>query len=116
MGGCILSVIWLGFVVLIAAAMWKVFEKAGKPGWACLVPIYNCYVLCRIAGKPGWWLVLLLIPLVNLVIVILIYHEISKAFGYGAGMTLMMFFLPFVAYPVLGFGEASYSAPEGAHD
>ena len=52
----ITTIISLVICVLIIAAMWKVFTKAGHPGWACLIPIYNIYILCKIAGRPGWWL------------------------------------------------------------
>ena len=59
------------FMLVVAAvmiaAMWKVFTKAGKPGWASLIPIYNMIVLLDIAGKPAWWIVLFIIPIVNFV-------------------------------------------------
>ena len=69
-------IISLAIAVLIIAAMWKVFTKAGQPGWACLIPIYNLYVLCKIAGRPGWWLLLMLIPIVNFIIIIILCIDI----------------------------------------
>ena len=88
--------------------MWKVFTKAGKPGWAAIIPIYNVIVLLEIIGKPVWWFVLLLIPLVNFVIIIMVFNQLSRSFGRGVGMTLLLIFLPFIAFPVLGFGSAQY--------
>lgn len=75
-GGSIVgTIIYLAIIALMLAGMWKVFEKAGKPGWAAIIPIYNLIVLLDIVGKPIWWLVLLLIPIVNLVILIIISME-----------------------------------------
>ena len=112
--GCLFGLVELALIALAIAGAWKTFEKAGQPGWAAIIPIYNFYVMCLMARKPGWWVVLMLIPVVNLVIGFLVLHEVSKAFGCGVGMTLLLLFLPFVGFPVLGFGEASYSAPAAA--
>jgi hypothetical protein len=101
-------IIFLGITLVIIAGMWKVFAKAGKPGWACLVPFYNIYVMLQIAGKPGWWLILFLIPLLNLIIIILVSIAIAERFGKGAGFGLGLAFLGFIFYPVLGFGDARY--------
>ena len=105
MFGCL---IWLVLVVLIAASMWRVFEKAGQPGWAALVPIYNLVVLCQIVGRPVWWVILLFLPLVNLVIAIILAYDLARSFGHGVGMTLLLVILPFIAYPILGFGDSEY--------
>jgi hypothetical protein len=104
-------IISLAIAVLIIAAMWKVFAKAGQPGWACLIPIYNLYVLCKIAGRPGWWLLLMLIPLVNFVIIIILCIDIAKSFGNGAGFGLGLAILGFIFWPILGFGSAQYQGP-----
>jgi hypothetical protein len=108
MGGCFAGLVWLAFLVLIVAAMWKVFEKAGQPGWAALVPIYNLVILCQIAGKPGWWVLLMLIPLVNVVIAAIVAYGLARNFGYAMGMTLLLVFLPFIGYPLLAFGDCEY--------
>src|SRR4029434_11244062 len=79
------AIISLAIAVLIIVAMWKVFTKAGQPGWASIIPIYNLYVLCKIAGRPGWWLLLILIPFVNVIILIILCIDISKSFGNGGG-------------------------------
>jgi hypothetical protein len=99
---------WGVVMLLMLAAMWKMFTKAGQPGWAILIPIYNLYVMCKIAGRPGWWLLLMLIPLVNLIVAIILYVDIAKNFGSGAGFAIGMLFLPFIFFPILGFGSAQY--------
>lgn len=96
------------FVVLIIAALWRVFTKAGKPGWAAIIPIYNFIVLLDIAGKPVWWIVLLLIPLVNVIVLLLIYIDLAKAFGYGIGFAIGLWFLAPIFLLILGFGGAQY--------
>ena len=107
-------IIYLVIVVLVIAGAWKTFEKAGKPGWAAIIPIYNIIVLLEITGKPIWWIILFLIPVVNLVIAIMVYHSLSKAFGHGVGFTLGLIFLRFIFIPILGFGDSTYTTPETA--
>ena len=99
-------------LVVVIAAMWKVFVKAGEPGWAAIVPIYNAVILLKIAGKPLWWIILLLIPLVNVVIGILVALGLSERFGKGAGFGVGLALIPMIFYPILGFGNAQYSGPK----
>jgi hypothetical protein len=94
--------------ILVIAGLWRVFTKAGKPGWAALIPIYNFIVLLQIAGKPAWWFLLFLIPGVNFVILILVMIGVAKAFGKGTGFTLGLLFLSPIFVPVLGFGNSRY--------
>ena len=101
----------LGIFLLVA--QWMVYEKAGKPGWACIIPIYNVIVLLQIVGKPLWWLLLMLIPGVNIVMAIIVYHNLSLSFGKTAGFTVGLVLLPFVFFPILAFGEAKYLGPGG---
>jgi hypothetical protein len=96
------------FLVFIIACTWKIFTKAGKPGWAAIIPIYNTIVLLEITGKPIWWIILFLIPGVNIVIAIMVTHQLSLSFGQGIGMTLLLLLLPFIGYPMLAFGSAQY--------
>lgn len=105
--------IYIAIIVLMLAALWKLFVKAGKPGWAALVPIYNVVVLLEIVGRPLWWVVLMLIPFVNIVVSIITTHDLSKSFGRGVGTTLLLLFLPFVGYPMLAWGDAKYVGPGG---
>jgi uncharacterized membrane protein YhaH (DUF805 family) len=101
-------VLWLAVVILMIAAMWKIFEKAGKPGWAALVPIYNLVVLCEIAGKPAWWVVLMLIPLVNIVVAIIVVLAVAKNFGKSGGFGIGLLLLGPIFYPMLAWGDAQY--------
>ena len=110
-GGIFLSLFFLVFIgmfVIAFAGMWKMFEKAGHPGWAALIPIYNMFLLIRIAGKPDVWIVFMFIPVANLIIGILIAIEVAKRFGKGTGFGVGMILLPVVFYPILGFGDAVY--------
>lgn len=109
MGGMIILVIWIAIIVLSFAGMWKVFDKAGQPGWAAIVPIYNLIVLLKVAGKPLWWIILFLIPIINIIPSILIPIAVAKNFGKGIGTGIGIIFLPFIFYPILGFGSAEYN-------
>jgi uncharacterized membrane protein YhaH (DUF805 family) len=113
-GSMIGGLIGLAIMVFFIAAMWKVFTKAGKAGWLVLIPIVNIYQLLKIAGRPGWWLILFIIPLVNLIISILVSMDIAKSFGKGAGFGLGLAFLSPIFYPILGFGSATYKGPAAA--
>ncbi len=95
------------FVLMIISA-WKVYEKADKPGWACLIPIYNLIVMLEIVDRPWWWLFFLLIPLVNLVFAVILCIDLAKAFGQGAAFGIGLLLLGFIFYPILAFGDASY--------
>ncbi len=98
----------VGYFLVTAFMFWKVFTKAGQPGWACLVPIYNLYVLTQIAGKEWWWFLLMFIPLVNVIAYIMICLGLATNFGKGAGFAAGLFLLGIVFYPILGFGSAVY--------
>lgn len=109
----IIIVIYLAIIILMIASMWTIFSKAGKPGWAAIVPIYNFIVLLEIVGKPWWWLLLMLIPIVNLVILIIVYHNLSLSFVKGAGFTVGLILLGIIFLPILAFGDAKYVGPGG---
>jgi len=100
--------LWLAFVLLIVVSLWKVFTKAGEPGWACLVPIYNIVVLLKIAGKPVWWILLMLIPLVNFVVAIIVSIGVAERFGKSTGFGIGLALLSPIFYPILAFGDARY--------
>lgn len=112
--GATFLIIYLAITLLVIASMWKVFTKAGKPGWAAIVPIYNTIVLLEIVGKPIWWIILLLIPFVNIIVLLIVINELSKSFGRGVGTTLGLIFLGFIFWPILGFGSAQYQGGEAA--
>ena len=101
-------VFWLAVCVLLVAAAWKLFVKAGRPGWAAIVPIYNIVVMLDIIGRPIWWVILFFIPLVDIVATIVVSLDVAKAYGKGSGFGIGLWLLPFVFYPILGFGDARY--------
>lgn len=101
----------LALIVFLAIASWKVFTKAGKEGWAVLIPFYNWIVLLDIVNRPRWWIFLLLIPVVNIVIAVIIANDLAKAFGKGTGFTVGLVLLNFVFVPILAFGSAVYTKP-----
>jgi|HubBroStandDraft_4_1064222.scaffolds.fasta_scaffold1125504_1 hypothetical protein len=92
------------FGILYVAGLWKTFAKAGEPGWAAIVPIYNAIVILKLGGKPWWWV---LIPVVGPIMLIIAQIELAKRFGKGAGFGIGLVFLPFIFYPMLGFGPAT---------
>ena len=100
--------------VITVVGMWKVFEKAGKPGWASIIPIYNTIVMLEIIGKPVWWLLRLIFPCTSLVFAVWMINLLSKSFGQSEGFTIGLIFVPFVFYPLLGFGNYQYIGPAGA--
>jgi len=103
------------FIVIFPGiiGMWKLFEKANKPGWAILVPIYNIIIFLEIIGKPGWWLLLWLIPYLNIIWFIWGWNLMVKSFGKSVGFTFGVIFLPFIFIPILGFGDSEYIGPAG---
>ena len=107
-GFLLFFVVALVLIAVAIAGMWKVFEKAGQPGWACLVPVYNLFLLVRIVGKPDIWIVFMFIPFVNMIIGILLAIELAKCFGQGTGFGIGLILLPMIFYPILGFGDARY--------
>lgn len=105
----VMALLFWAVVAVVIIGGWKVFEKAGQPGWAILIPIYNLYVMLQIAGRPGWWLILYLIPLVNLIIMIIVAIDIAKAFGQSSAFGFFLLFLFCgIGYLILGFGDYSY--------
>lgn len=109
-----LVIIYVAILGLVLASMWAIFAKAGKPGWAALIPIYNLIVLLEIVGKPWWWLLLMLIPLVNVVFAVWTYNLLSKSFGKSEGFTAGLILLSFIFLPILAFGDARYQGPAGS--
>jgi len=102
----------LAVSVISVASCWKIFEKAGKPGWACLVPVYSTLVLLEITRKPIMWFVFLCIPFVNIYYGFMLINELSKSFGKGTKFTLGLIFLGFIFLPKLAFSDAEYQWKE----
>lgn len=112
-GTVLLFIAAVGVVFIVG--MWKVFAKAGHPGWFVLIPIFNAYIMLKIAGRPGWWLLLYFVPIVNVVVAALIAMDIAKSFGQSAAFgIILLFLLGGIGYLILGFGSARYLGPAAA--
>jgi len=109
--GTMFWVFWLACMVFYIATMWKIYTKAGQPGWASIIPIYNVVVLHRMVGKPVWWVLLYFIPIVNIIIAIIVTHALSLSFGKSTGFTIGLILLGFIFYPVLAWSDAQYLGP-----
>ncbi len=108
--GVFLFLIFLCVVlqIIVWAGMWKTASKAGQPGILACIPIVQLFILMMIAKKPLWWVLLFFVPFVNIIVVVIVLNEISNRFGRGVGTTLGLIFLPFIFWPILGFGDAEY--------
>ena len=103
-----MSLIILAICLLIIVAQWIIFQRAGQAGWKCLIPFYNMYILMQISGKPGWWMFLLLVPLVGVVILLLAMLSLAKKFRRSELFGVGLFLLPMFFFPVLAFGGSEY--------
>lgn len=103
--------VYLVVAVLWIAGLWTTFAKAGQPGWAAIIPIYNLYILLKIVGRPAWWIILYIIPIADLVALIIVSLDVAKSYGKSGGFAVGLILLPFVFYPILGFGSAQYVGP-----
>jgi uncharacterized protein DUF5684 len=113
--GSTMMLVWLAVVVVVIAGGWKVFAKAGQPGWAIIVPIFNIYIMLKIVGRPAWWLVLYLIPLANIVVAAIVAIDMAKSFGQSAAFGIvLLFLLAGIGFLILGFGSAKYVGPAAA--
>jgi len=112
--GIIFFLIYFAIIIVMIASMWKIFTKAGKPGWAAIIPIYNIIVLLEIVGRPMWWILIYLIcaPIAAIIISI----DLAKSFGKDIGFGIGLIILPIVFFPMLGFGAATYVGPSAAQN
>lgn len=110
----IVVLIALLIVAFMIASMWKIFTKAGEPGWAAIVPIYNVLVLAKISGKDWWWGLLTFIPCVGTVISIIMTVGMARNFGKDIGYAIGIILLPFIFLPMLAFGGATFTGTKGA--
>ena len=92
----------------ILAGLWQTFEKAGEAGWKGIIPFYNIWVLMEIIGRPGWWLILFFVPVVNFIIWIIVCLDLAKSFDHGTGFAIGLMIFPFIFFIILGWGEAQY--------
>ena len=107
------SIASLALSVLLIVAMWRIFQKAGKPGWASIVPFYNIYVLYEITWGSGWRFLMLLIPVYNIILAIQTQVKLAKAFGKSGGFAVGLIFLPYVFQPILAFDDSVYQGVPG---
>jgi hypothetical protein len=115
--GLIIGIIVLVILVIYIAALWKMFTKAGQPGWAAIIPIYNTYIIQKIVGRPGWWVLLYFIPIAQIVIWVINSIDLAKSYGKDSTFGIVLNFLvPIligipVGFLILGFGKAEYKGP-----
>ena len=110
-GSPFILLICVAVFVFYVIAGWKMFAKAGEPGWGAIVPIYNLYLYCKISGRPEWWLILFFIPFVNIVIALIVAMDLAKAFGKTSGFGIGLWLLSFIFVPILAFGSVQYTTP-----
>lgn len=108
----IVMIISLIISIIAIISLWKVFSKAGRPGWASIIPFYNTYVLFDIAMGNGILFLLTFIPVVNLVMVIIAYVKLATSFGKGGGFAVGLILLPYIFLPILAFGKSRYIGPQ----
>ncbi len=102
------TIFGIAVTILSIVAMWKLFEKAGEPGWAAIIPFYNLYVLFKITWGNGWKFLLMLIPIANVVITIITMVKLAKAFGKSGGFAVGLIFLSIIFYCILAFDSSTY--------
>jgi uncharacterized protein DUF5684 len=107
------AVVYVLVLILEVVGLWMIFGKAHVHEWGAIIPFYNYWLLSRVSGRPGWWMFLLFIPLVNIVIWAVIAFGVAQSFGKSGGFAVGIFFLPFIFLPILGFGEAAYTGTLG---
>lgn len=127
----IFIVIALAVAVVTIIAEWKLFTKAKQPGWASLIPFYNTYIMCKLAGVNPWWIVIVLcsslisfIPIigsllcfaVSIYFSILLYVSVARAFGKEDGYAIGLILLPVVFLPILAFGKDEYKGANPMND
>jgi hypothetical protein len=106
-----IMLISLVLAVIMIIALWKIFTKAGEPGWAAIVPIYNAYVEFKIAGMNPWMFLLLFVPIANIVVAIIVALKLGERFGKGGAWSFFLLILIPIGYLILAFGKAQYSPP-----
>jgi hypothetical protein len=107
----ILVILYIAIIVFLIAALWQVFVKAGQKGWKAIIPLYNYYIILKIVGRPGWWLILYFVPIVNIIIGIIVLLDLAKSYAKGVGFAIGLILLAFIFIPILGFGSAQYVGP-----
>jgi hypothetical protein len=110
-GNVVSGIVWLVYIAIIVAVIagwWMIFTKAGEAGWKSIIPIYNFIIILKIVGREPWWVILMLIPIVNLIIWIIVAMDLAKSFGRGTGFAIGLIFLAPIFALILGFGSDTY--------
>lgn len=105
-----LSIVLAVLTLLFIIEYWMILNKANKPGWSILIPFYNVIVILQTAQRPLWWIILLLIPLVNIPFLLIIRYDLSKIFGKSTGFAIGFMILPFLFRPIIAFGKSKYES------
>jgi hypothetical protein len=108
------SVVYLAVIVFEIAALWHVFTKASEAGWKAIIPIWNTLIVLKISGRPWWWILLFIIPIVNFIVYVIVYYNLAKSFAKSGGFAVGLILLPFIFIPILGFGSSQYAEPYAA--
>ena len=103
--------IYFVLIVAVIAGWWMIFTKAGEAGWKSLIPIWNILVLLKIVGREWWWLILMLIPIVNIFVWIVVALDLARSFGRGVGFGIGLIVLAPIFSLILGFGSDTYRGP-----
>lgn len=117
LSGCgiaFMVLIYMGIIALVIASFWRIFTKAGKPGWAAIVPIYNIIVLLEVVDQPLWMTFLYFVPIANLVVSIIVNIELANRFNRSTGFAVGLILLPIIFLPILAFSSAEY-VPSGPY-
>jgi len=112
--GVVGGLIYLAVMAFFIYCGWKLFVKAGQPGWAVIVPIYNILIMLKIVGRPAWWIVLMFIPIANLIVAIIVTIDLAKSFGKSTGFGVGLLLLGFIFCPILALGSSKYVGPAAA--
>ncbi len=111
LGGGFLILIYVAWIVIYLVAMWKLFTKMGQPGWIGIIPLLNAYGIYKLAGRDWWWVILLLIPCINIVALWFLASDTAKLFGKEIGWTILLFIFPGIGHIILAFGDSQYVGP-----
>ena len=127
--------IFLGIIlityILSVVGLWNMFQKAGRPGWPSLIPVYNTYILCIITGVSPWWLVISIIAgvivafipilgflssIISIYFGILLAVSIARSFDKDDAYAIGLYLLPFIFYMIMGLGDSKYLGPKPMED
>lgn len=111
LGGGVLIFVYLAWIVIYLVSMWKLFTKMGQPGWVGIIPLLNAYGIYKLAGRDWWWVILLLIPCINIVALWFLASDTAKLFGKEIGWTILLFIFPGIGHIILAFGGSQYVGP-----